>query len=83
MTAALRVTVVDLVDGHEESLEVPAGDYLIVAAEPCHVARIDTSGHGATHVVTVKGRTNRGGPARASVTYERPAGAAAAEGSRD
>lgn len=53
----LRVTVVDQ-DDHEETVEVPEGDYLLICAEPCYMAHVQAFKN-RTHVVTIKGRTRR------------------------
>jgi hypothetical protein len=54
----IRVTVEDLIDGTTDTVEIPAGEYVVLATEPCHVDRVQTHANG-THVVTIKGR-NRG-----------------------
>ena len=57
MTAVIRVTVEDLVDGTTQSVEVPAGDYLLIATPPCYVASTQAYPAKGTHVVTIKGRS--------------------------
>lgn len=52
----LRVTVVDVETGDTETRDVPAGDYVIICADPCHVANTQVYPTKGTHVLTVKGR---------------------------
>lgn len=49
----VRVTVEDLESGERDVREIPAGDYIIVCAEPCHIHGVQVHSNG-THVVTVK-----------------------------
>lgn len=53
VNAALKATVVDLVDGETETVVVPKGDYLLTTTEPCHRHHVQVAG--TTHVVTIKG----------------------------
>lgn len=55
----LRVQVTDLLTGESETTEIPAGEYLILATDPCHVASVQAYPAKGTHVLTVKGRTAR------------------------
>lgn len=54
--AMLRVTVEDLETGEKETLDVPAGDYVMLTTAPAYVAHTNVFANG-THVVTIKGRT--------------------------
>jgi hypothetical protein len=56
MSKGIRVTVEDLDTGEREEKTLPAGEYLVIATEPCHVAHTTAHGNG-THIVTIKGRT--------------------------
>ena len=55
----LRITVEDLVDGTTESVEMPAGEYFLLATEPCHVSHTQVFGGGKTVQLTIKGRVPR------------------------
>ncbi len=55
----LRITVVDEDTGEEEIRYVARGDYCVIAAAPCEVTSVSTSGHGSTHQIIVKHRTAR------------------------
>jgi hypothetical protein len=57
----LRVTVRDLENGDEEVREVPPGEYVIVCAEPCHLAHTSVYPMKGTHVLTVKDWSPRKG----------------------
>jgi translation elongation factor P/translation initiation factor 5A len=57
--AVLRVTCEDLATGEKESVELPAGEYLVLTTEPCHVAHTQAFPGKGTHVITIKGRTAR------------------------
>lgn len=50
----VRVTTEDLVTGHKESVELPAGEYLLTTTPPCE-AHFQVYKNG-THVITIKGR---------------------------
>ncbi|MCW2601825.1 MAG: hypothetical protein JWM02_3654 [Frankiales bacterium] len=53
----LRVTCEDLVTGEKQTVDLPAGEYLLLTTEPCHVASTQAYPAKGTHVITVKGRT--------------------------
>lgn len=57
MTAVLRVTVEDVETGEQQTTELPAGEYLVIATDPCHVASTQAYPTSGTHVLTIKGRT--------------------------
>lgn len=50
----IRVTVVDLLTGDTETVEV-GDDYLLIAAGSCYLDGTQVYGNG-THVLTIKGR---------------------------
>lgn len=52
----LVIKVLDVESGEEHVVEVPEGDYFIVATEPCHVAHIQSFANGTVNL-TIKGRT--------------------------
>jgi hypothetical protein len=52
----LRVTVVDVETGDEETQEVAQGDYVLVCHEPCHLDYVQTFKTGTVQL-TIKGRT--------------------------
>lgn len=54
---ALRVTVLDLVNGDTETQDIDDGDYLLITTEPCWLDSTQVYKGGQTHVLTVKGRT--------------------------
>lgn len=54
---SLTVTVTDDQTGDTETKTVVEGDYPLVCHEPCHVHYLASYKGGATHVVTIKGRT--------------------------
>lgn len=53
----LRITCEDLVTGDKQTAEIPAGEYVLLTTEPCHVAHTQAFPAKGTHVITVKGRT--------------------------
>ena len=53
----LRITCTDLATGESETTEIPAGEYVLLTTEPCHVAHMQAFPAKGTHVVTIKGRT--------------------------
>ncbi len=53
----LRVTCEDLLTGDTQTVELPAGEYLITCTEPCHVDSTQVYPTKGTHVVTIRGRT--------------------------
>ena len=55
----VRITVEDLVDGTKETAELPAGEYFILATEPCHISHTQVFGGGKTVQLTIKGRVPR------------------------
>lgn len=52
----LRITVEDIETGDKDEAIVKAGDYIIIASEPCRVDGIQVYKQGQTHVITVKDR---------------------------
>lgn len=58
---SLTVTVVDEQTGETATQRVADGDYLLIVTAPAWLSGIQTYRHGATHVLTIKGR--RGAPA--------------------
>lgn len=56
----IRVTVRDLADDTENSVEIE-DDYVIVCAGDCYVSHTQ-AGLNGTHVLTVKGRKDKGLP---------------------
>lgn len=55
----IRVTVEDLAAGTSETFEVPAGEYVILCTEPCHVSSQQVWGGGKTVQLTIKDRVPR------------------------
>jgi hypothetical protein len=55
----VRITVEDLETGDKETAEMPAGEYYVLATEPCHVAHVQMSGGGKTVQLTIKDRVPR------------------------
>lgn len=53
--SGIFVTVRDSVNGHEETTEIPADDYVLLCAGRCYRYSVDAHANG-THVITVKGR---------------------------
>lgn len=51
----LRVEVTDLTSGETRTEHVVAGDYLLLATDPCHVAGMQAYPTKGTHVITIKG----------------------------
>lgn len=51
----VRVTVHDIETGEEQTRDVPAGDYLLICVEPCHLDNTQVYPTRGTHVVTIKG----------------------------
>lgn len=66
---SVTVTVRDNVTGETETMDVPDGDYLLIATAPCWLDSIQTHKYGQTHVLTIKGRVEQ--PALASKGGER------------
>jgi hypothetical protein len=54
MSTVLRVTAVDVETGDEETVDLPAGEYLLLTTAPCRQAHVQAYGNG-THVITIKG----------------------------
>lgn len=54
----LRVTVEDLESGETQTTEIPAGDYVILTTDPCHLHHINAHANG-TVMLTVKGWMQR------------------------
>lgn len=50
----IRVTVLDLKTGETETAEIEPGNYIVVCAEPAHIAHTQAHANG-THILTVKG----------------------------
>jgi hypothetical protein len=60
MTApVLRVVATDLETGESETQDIPAGEYLLLTTEPCHLASTQAYPVKGTHVLTIKGRVQR------------------------
>jgi hypothetical protein len=55
----LKITVEDLETGEIETVEMPMGEYFILATEPCHVSHTQVFGGGKTVQLTIKGRVLR------------------------
>lgn len=55
----LRITVEDLETGEKETRDIPAGEYVVLTTEPCHVDGTQFYPRTGTAVVTIKGRTAR------------------------
>lgn len=51
----IRVTAVDLETGQSSEVTLQPGNYTLVAAHPCYLARTDHHANG-TSVLTLKGR---------------------------
>lgn len=58
VNAALKVTVVDLVDGETGVRSVPKGNYAVICSEPCHIADIQHDYTARTAVITLEGVRN-------------------------
>lgn len=54
----LRITVLDVETGDSDTAEIPEGDYILIAHDPCHLAGTQIHANG-THVLTVKGHHPR------------------------
>lgn len=54
---SLRVVVTDIETGESDSAVVADGDYILITADPCYRAGVVVTQDGATHTVTIKGRT--------------------------
>ena len=57
LLAVLRVTCEDLLTGEKQTADLPAGEYLLLTTEPCHLASTQAYPSKGTHVITIKGRT--------------------------
>jgi hypothetical protein len=57
--AVLRVVATDLLTGESGTVDLPAGEYLLLTTEPCHLASTQAYPTKGTHVLTVKGRIAR------------------------
>lgn len=53
--SGIFVTVRDSVTGDEQTVEIPADDYVLFCAGRCYRHSVDAYANG-THVITVKGR---------------------------
>ena len=53
--SGIFVTVRDSVTGEEQTVEVPADDYVLIPVGKCHLANTAVHANG-THVLTLKGR---------------------------
>lgn len=54
----IKVVVTDTNTGETDERIVPDGDYVIICAEPCHLASVQAYPMKGTHVLTVKGKTS-------------------------
>ena len=59
--AILRITAEDLETGDKQVTEIPAGEYVVLTTEPCHVDGIQAYPQKGTYIVTIKGRTAKNG----------------------
>lgn len=53
--SGIFVTARDSLTGEEQTIEVPADDYVLIPVGRCYLASTDVHADG-THVITVKGR---------------------------
>lgn len=53
--SGIMVTTRDLVTGDEQTIEIPADDYVLICAGRCYRHSVDAHANG-THVITVRGR---------------------------
>jgi len=58
-TPVLRVTATDVETGESATQDIPAGEYLLLTTEPCHLAHTQAYPAKGTHVLTIKGRVQR------------------------
>lgn len=53
----LRITSEDLETGDTQTMEIPAGEYVVITTEPCHVDGVQGYPLKGTYILTIKGRT--------------------------
>jgi hypothetical protein len=54
VTAYFRVTVEDLETGDVQSMQVAAGDYMVIPFEPCYLDRTQRNGNGTVQLTLRK-----------------------------